>query len=270
MYIGQSPKVKGDRRKSIHLSMQFLKKERGVSRSFGSQRGFFLLVLVALVVTVLLTGYQPAFGQQKPDLPVYVVKPGDYLIKIGVNFGSPNFWDDIYEANKDQIDDPDLIYPDQRFIIPRSVTESPKFTGVEAEGGARDSVQAKADLEKFRKAFAKLVDNQKKQKPRGNGLEFGGLVIDETRSKLGKDFFTIFYRYWESPSHAPNFMLAITEKPLPSLGTLVTVKLDNQPVYQSRLQPRYEAIEEQAKTAVAISYRRLQQKLQTANQLIQY
>ena len=34
-------------------------------------------------------------------------------------YGNPFKWPDIYEANKDQIKNPDLIYPEQVFQIPR-------------------------------------------------------------------------------------------------------------------------------------------------------
>lgn len=250
------------------------KKESKISRVCKPLKTIFAFVLGLLLPSVFLIGNSPAYGQSKTDTLTYTVKPGDHLMKIAVNHGSPNFWIDIYEANADQIEDPNLIYPEQQFIIPSSIVESPKFIGKYKHPKNTDSLEDQDQLKKFREAFTKLIEEEtqpsKKQNPQSNGLEFGGLVIDETRSKLGKDFFNIFYRYWEAPTKAPNFMLAISEKPLPSIGTIVTVKLDNQAVYQSRLQPRYEKIEEQAKQAVAISYRSLQQKLQTETQLIQY
>jgi nucleoid-associated protein YgaU len=47
----------------------------------------------------------------------YTVKSGDSLSKIGHHFGVP--WKEIFEANKDQIDDPDKIFPGQTLRIPR-------------------------------------------------------------------------------------------------------------------------------------------------------
>jgi nucleoid-associated protein YgaU len=47
-----------------------------------------------------------------------VVK-GDTLSKIAKHFyGSAGQWKRIYEANKDTIENPDLIYPGQTFKIP--------------------------------------------------------------------------------------------------------------------------------------------------------
>jgi nucleoid-associated protein YgaU len=56
-------------------------------------------------------------------LPVeWVVYEGEFLAKIAGYeevYGSRSEWTKIYEANKDQIKDPDLIYPKQVLQIPR-------------------------------------------------------------------------------------------------------------------------------------------------------
>jgi nucleoid-associated protein YgaU len=49
----------------------------------------------------------------------YVVVKGDSLSKIAEReYGDANRWRTIYEANKDVINDPDLIYPGQELKIP--------------------------------------------------------------------------------------------------------------------------------------------------------
>ena len=49
----------------------------------------------------------------------YVVVKGDSLSKIAKReYGDANKWRAIYEANKDLIKDPDLIYPGQTLKIP--------------------------------------------------------------------------------------------------------------------------------------------------------
>ena len=51
----------------------------------------------------------------------YVVVSGDSLSKIAKRqYGDMNQWRRIYDANRDQIKDPDLIYPGQKLKIPRS------------------------------------------------------------------------------------------------------------------------------------------------------
>jgi nucleoid-associated protein YgaU len=59
-----------------------------------------------------------------PPLPanrfrVYTVQKGDSLSKIAKHeYGDANAWRKIFEANKDIIKDPDLIYPGQELKIP--------------------------------------------------------------------------------------------------------------------------------------------------------
>jgi nucleoid-associated protein YgaU len=49
----------------------------------------------------------------------YTVAKGDTLSKIAKRFyGNAGDWKKIYEANKDVIKNPDLIYPGQTFRIP--------------------------------------------------------------------------------------------------------------------------------------------------------
>ena len=50
---------------------------------------------------------------------VYTVQKGDSLSKIAKHeYGDANAWRKIFEANKDVIKDPDLIYPGQELKIP--------------------------------------------------------------------------------------------------------------------------------------------------------
>jgi nucleoid-associated protein YgaU len=49
----------------------------------------------------------------------YTVVAGDTLSKIAKHeYGDASKWHRIYEANKDTIKNPDLIYPGQTFTIP--------------------------------------------------------------------------------------------------------------------------------------------------------
>lgn len=250
------------------------------NRERDERTSFLHILIIAVVGVVLLADMQTCFAQLSSDSLTYTVQKNDFLTKIGVELGSPNFWHPIYEANSDQIEEPDLIYPGQVFTIPAAVRESDRFIGnrqkLTKEETRQKAEENKKMLQAFREAFAQTVEEEKSataEQPAPsdyNGLEFGGLIIDETKSKIGKDFFHVFYQYWEEPENAPNFLLTITEQLLPSLGTVITVNLDHRSVFKTRLQPRREAIEQNAKRAVAYSYRALQQKLQTSNALMSY
>ncbi|HKT61684.1 MAG TPA: LysM peptidoglycan-binding domain-containing protein [Gemmatimonadales bacterium] len=59
------------------------------------------------------TAPAPSSGQS------YTVVKGDSLSKIAKQFyGNASQWKKIYEANKDTIKNPDLIYPGQTITIP--------------------------------------------------------------------------------------------------------------------------------------------------------
>lgn len=50
---------------------------------------------------------------------IHVVVAGDSLSKIAKReYGDPQQWRRIYEANRDIIKDPDLIYPGQQLRLP--------------------------------------------------------------------------------------------------------------------------------------------------------
>ncbi|MGH7710447.1 MAG: LysM peptidoglycan-binding domain-containing protein [Gemmatimonadaceae bacterium] len=61
--------------------------------------------------------------EQRPvaeSTKTYTVVAGDSLSKIAKReYGDPNEWRRIYEANKHLITNPDLIYPGQELTIPQ-------------------------------------------------------------------------------------------------------------------------------------------------------
>lgn len=60
---------------------------------------------------------QPPQAQER----TYTVQKGDSLSKIAkALYGNAKKWTVIYEANKDSIKNPDLIYPGQVFRIPQA------------------------------------------------------------------------------------------------------------------------------------------------------
>lgn len=57
--------------------------------------------------------------ESEPQQQTYTVKRGDSLSKIAKSlYGDASKWRRIFEANRDIIKDPDLIYPDQVLKIP--------------------------------------------------------------------------------------------------------------------------------------------------------
>ena len=68
----------------------------------------------------------PAPVPPAPASTTHTVVPGDYLFKIANDLcGDPSKWKDIYDANTDQISDPNLIFPGQVLTIPCAVSTGP-------------------------------------------------------------------------------------------------------------------------------------------------
>lgn len=58
-------------------------------------------------------------GTPSPPTREYTIKSGDSLSKIAKQYyGDAGDWKKIFEANKDKIKDPDMIFPGQKIIIP--------------------------------------------------------------------------------------------------------------------------------------------------------
>ena len=65
-------------------------------------------------VTATVTSTEEIVGEQQ-----YVVQKGDNLSKIAKNLlGNANAWKQIFEANRDVLDNPDKICPGQTLKIP--------------------------------------------------------------------------------------------------------------------------------------------------------
>ena len=70
-------------------------------------------------VSASVASTAPILDPQPPA--TYVVKSGDSLSKIAKKtLGSANKWKALWEANKDQVKDPDKIYPGQVLKLPPS------------------------------------------------------------------------------------------------------------------------------------------------------
>jgi nucleoid-associated protein YgaU len=62
---------------------------------------------------------QPEPTADPPAETTYTVKAGDSLSAIAKReYGDAGEWRRIYDANRDQIDNPDLIHPGQELKIP--------------------------------------------------------------------------------------------------------------------------------------------------------
>lgn len=119
---------------------------------------------------------------------------------------------------------------------------------------------------KIKEASIKTYSKTKPTKPTSE-LEIDGLIIDETRSKVGRDFYDLFYSKWTAPTNAKDFIITIKE--LPSRGRMTRISLlinDNQ-LFTRVLQPRHDIIEALANQLVVAVGRHLQKDTNLKRQL---
>lgn len=77
----------------------------------------------------------PPAAVAKKEEEKYTVVKGDTLWAIAGSsaiYGDNFHWPLLFKANRDQIQDPDLIYPDQSFLIRRDFTDDEKARAKDA------------------------------------------------------------------------------------------------------------------------------------------
>lgn len=77
-----------------------------------------------------------------------------------------------------------------------------------------------------------------------------GLVVDQTRTRLGRQFYDLFYRRWEAPEGAAGLTVTVEERPAPGRGSVVTVRADGEVTFRARLQPDRGYLERAARAAI--------------------
>ena len=113
----------------------------------------------------------------------------------------------------------------------------------------KDTIKTKPLPESLKKLFDQVINqSQKSTEPE---IEIDGLLVDDTKTKTGKDFYDLFYGSWEAPKGAKNFTITISEKPFRFSSTLIVVSINDTPVYQSVLQPRQDIVEGLSQDAIS-------------------
>ena len=64
-----------------------------------------------------------------------------------------------------------------------------------------------------------------------------GIVLDETRSKTGRDFYNAFYDTWSKSKGVENSVVRVAEKPGPGMVSIVYVEVNYEEIFELRLRP---------------------------------
>ncbi len=103
------------------------------------------------------------------------------------------------------------------------------------------------------------------KKPPIDNLEIDGLIIDETRSKIARDFYDIFYKKWVAPPQARNYTILIKELPSRGRGAQISVLINDDELFQRFVPPQMETIELVANFAIRQVRYQLQKSVDVQN-----
>ena len=85
---------------------------------------------------------------------------------------------------------------------------------------------------------------------RRTGSESQGLVMDQTISKLGRDFYDLFYGSFEAPGGLEDFTIVVVERQARANNAVVALIVNDTELFEMPLIPRTDMMEESARAAV--------------------
>lgn len=100
---------------------------------------------------------------------------------------------------------------------------------------AKDSLELNGDL--FRKKTARVEDDAV--------YELKGLTIDETKTKVGKDFYDMFYIQYSQLPDKSTSAITISELPLRGTSGQINIQMDDKVIYSFMTNPGEDYLKEQ-------------------------
>ncbi|MDW9382737.1 hypothetical protein GFU89_21390 [Chryseobacterium sp. JV558] len=100
---------------------------------------------------------------------------------------------------------------------------------------AKDSLELNSDL--FKKKTAKVEEDA--------AYELRGLTIDETKTKVGKDFYDLFYMQYSQLPDKSSSAVTITELPLRGTSGQINIQIEDKIIYSFMTNPAEDYLKEQ-------------------------
>ncbi len=101
----------------------------------------------------------------------------------------------------------------------------------------------------LKKTLNDIIEKNKMADDPNFDMEIDGLVMDETRTKVGRDFYDMFFSIWIAPKKVKNYTVTIKEMVMPGLANEISVLVNESLVFKQRVQPRYDVLEQMTKYA---------------------
>lgn len=152
------------------------------------------------------------------------------------------------------------------FLLPGSTLGQNQQAPIQTDSAAvTDSVDMRTQM--ILEGLLEKLEDQQIDKSSALDLEIDGLIVDNSVTKLGRDFYDIFMSQWEAPQNAKNYTITIRELPAMGISSIVIVEINDQQIVELPLQPRYDIIEEMAEYAAGSCYQYLENYEQIQQEL---
>lgn len=116
--------------------------------------------------------------------------------------------------------------------------------------------------------FDKSQENQK-NKP-NDGIELKGIVVEETKTKPGKDFYDFFYSAYALNQINGNKIVNVVENLSFGRSTIIKVTIEDNTIFEFLGKPDLEYLEQMSKTAVRKVYRYFQDLKEQKENIFQF
>ena len=84
---------------------------------------------------------------------------------------------------------------------------------------------------------------------------FEGIVIDQTITRAGKDFYQLFSTSWHDQPLAERYTISVKEQPSARFGSQVYVMFGSKRIFQGQISPNRHQIKILSEAAVDIAYK---------------
>ncbi len=83
-------------------------------------------------------------------------------------------------------------------------------------------------------------------------VEIGGLLLDNTKSRLGHDFYHEFSQLWRDIPNTQGVNVQIMEQMVPRAGTVLSLRLNGKAIYVTHFGRRQTPVKEKVEQAIFI------------------
>ena len=85
--------------------------------------------------------------------------------------------------------------------------------------------------------------------------QFDGIVIDQTITRPGKDFYQLFATNWRDQPLSERYTVSVREQPSARFGSQVFIVFGNRRIFQGQISPNRHQIRMLSEAAVEVAYK---------------